>query len=555
METSRLRRISLAVVLVASAVLAAEPTLTHLYPVAGGQGATTTITATGKFDPWPPQVWVDSPGIVFKPGEKTGNFEVEIAKHAATGPHLVRFFNASGISAPRFFIVSAQPELRENEPNDSFKAPQNIGSLPATLSGRLDKAGDVDSFAVALKRGQTLVAWLEAYVLGSAFDGMLRIVDATGTRLAFNHDGHTLDPFLAFEAPHDDEFILQVMGFVHPASSNVQFTGGEGCVYRLHFDAGPFVRFTMPLAAQRGKKTPVELIGWNLVSSSAEVDCTQCVSEGMPLTQAISGFAAPHTTTVSDLPEIMEKEPNDSYQTAHGLEVPSGVTGRIQRPGDEDRFTFIAVKGRSYDIKVTAAAVGSPLDAWLRIEDKEGKELARNDDAGSSDPRLSWTTPSDGTFTLAVGDLTHRGGPDFVYRLAIFEPAPSVSATVSSHSAIVQPGKSTELKVLIKPENGFAKKLDIVAKNLPEGVSVSPPAEIPEKGGEITLKLVAETGAKAGGQPFQLVLREPGTAREFPVRFSLIGSSEDNGVPQGYTDLVINSTDQLWLTIPADAAK
>ncbi|MEO6785317.1 MAG: hypothetical protein ABI318_04210, partial [Chthoniobacteraceae bacterium] len=59
---------------------AAEPVLTHLNPVAGQQGTTVSVTAAGKFVPWPVQVWVDAPGITFKPGKTVGKFDVEIAK-------------------------------------------------------------------------------------------------------------------------------------------------------------------------------------------------------------------------------------------------------------------------------------------------------------------------------------------------------------------------------------------------------------------------------------------------------------------------------------------
>src|SRR5437773_261277 len=40
------------------AASAAAPTLEHLYPVAVQLGSTNIITAIGKFDPWPPKVWV-----------------------------------------------------------------------------------------------------------------------------------------------------------------------------------------------------------------------------------------------------------------------------------------------------------------------------------------------------------------------------------------------------------------------------------------------------------------------------------------------------------------
>ena len=299
---------------------------------------------TGTFDPWPSRVWVDAPGITFKPTAKKGKFDVEIAKDAAPGPHLVRLFNAQGASIPRFFIVSEEPELLEVEPNDDFKSPQKIASLPATINGRLDKVGDVDSFGVTLKRGQTLIAWVEAYVLASTFDGMLRIVDAEGNELAFNHDGRTLDPLLTWEAPSDGAFVVQLMGSAYPATASVEFTGGEGCVYRLHLSAGAPPR---PAAARRPQ----------------------------PRWTAMEGIPAPAS-------------PRDGGRTgaerlaladAQSVAIPCAMEGRIQKPGDEDRFAFTAVKQHYYQLAVTTARPVSPLETWLRIDNAAGKTLARGE--------------------------------------------------------------------------------------------------------------------------------------------------------------------------------
>lgn len=555
MPTIPLVRLVLATVLLANTITAAEPSLKHLYPAAGAQGSTASVTASGKFDPWPPRIWVDSQGITFKPAAKSGAFDVEISKDAPPGPHLVRFFNNEGVSEPRFFIVSQGPELLDAEPNDSFKTPQAIAALPATLSGRLDKSGDVDSFSVTLRKGQTLVASLEAYVLASTFDGMLRIVDTNGRQLAFNHDGTTMDPFLTWEAPQDGTYIVQVMGFVYPANSDVRFTGGEGCVYRLHLTAGPFVRHTLPLAVQRGRKSSLQLVGWNLGSQIAEFDASQITPEIANAALELPATISAQPLTISNGAEATEKEPNDSRDTAQAIELTGAVTGCIRNAGDEDRFTFTAIKQRTYDLKLSGSRIGSPLDAWMKIENSEGKELARNDDsAGSRDPQLTWTAPTDGVFTVAIGDLTHRGSDDFVYRLAITEAEPFVNATVPNHALAITPGKPAELKVTLKRTNGFKSKLKLAAKNLPEGVSALD-VEVPENAGDVTFKLNAEPGTMPLGQPFELTLRETDGGKEHPVRYMLVTTSENNGVPQGYADLVIDSTSQLWLTILPEAPK
>ena len=50
-----------------SPATATVPTLDQFFPIALQAGTATAVTAVGKFDPWPPKVWVDVPGIVFKP--------------------------------------------------------------------------------------------------------------------------------------------------------------------------------------------------------------------------------------------------------------------------------------------------------------------------------------------------------------------------------------------------------------------------------------------------------------------------------------------------------
>lgn len=489
------------------AASAAEPALTHLYPAAGQQGTTVTVAAIVKSEPWPPQVWVDAPGIDFKPSKTKGKFDVMIAQDATPGPHLVRLFNPDGASQPGFFIVSTEPELLEKEPNDDFQSPQKIETLPATISGRLDKPGDVESFAVTLQKGQTLRAWVEAYVLASTFDGLLRIVDEQGHELAFNHDGRTLDPDLRWAAPRDGTFIVQLMGFAYPATADVRLAGGDGCVYRLHLTTTPPPEVNFP----------------------------------------------PHAA--GDGTEITEQEPNDTIVQAQTIPLPCSIAGSIDKAGDEDRFTFTAEKGKIYGFRLVGARAGSPLDAWVKIENEDGRQLARADDTdGSRDPRLTWTAPGSGAFTVAIGDVTHHGGPGFRYQVHVAEAVPTVTGTVASHSFVVAAGKSSDVKATIKSSNGFKAQLKLAAKNLPAGVAAEE-INVPEKGGDVTLKLTAETSATAASRPIQLILREVESGAEHPVIFSMITTGENNGVPQGYTELVINSTDQLWLTVTAPTQK
>ncbi len=538
---------------------AATPTLDHLYPVAVQVGSTNSVAAIGKFDPWPPKVWVDANGIVFTAETNSGKFSVEIATNAPVGPHLIRVFNEQGASGPRFLIVTREPQSSEQEPNDDFVKPQALDSLPVSLNGRLDKSGDVDSFAVTLEAGQTLIASLEAYTLASPMDSVLRLVDSRGVQVAFNDDdGRTLDPLLVWKAKLAGTYVLQVFGFAHPAVSDVKFTGGNACVYRLHVSQGPCLEYTLPLGVRRGAHTTLRLFGWNLGSSPGrefEFDGSGLGSGAKSATLEISDFENVLTVPVGDGPELMEKEPNNSTNDATRLEVPSAVTGSIEKPGDEDHFAFDSKQGEKLLLEIQSASLGFPLDARLKIEDVKGKELAKKDDSVNADLALEWITPEDGTFFAVVGNVLHRGGADDLYRLSISRAVPGEKAVLANNAFAIEPGKTNEVKVTVTRLHGFQSKLTISAKGLPEGVAAEP-VEVPEKGGDVTLKVVASADARPFGGVIQIVATETESGTEHRAIAELISSTTDNGVPQGFKKLVIESTDQLWFNVlPAPAKK
>ena len=233
---------------------AAVPTLDHLHPVAVAAGSTGIVTAIGKFDPWPPKAWVDDPRLTLTVQTNPGRLAVVVAADAPPGPHLVRLHNGQGSSVPRLLLVTREPVLAESEPNDEFARPQAVGECPVSVAGRLDKNNDVDSYAVTLAAGETLVASLQAFVLGSPVDAVLRVVDARGGTVAWNHDGATLDPLVAWTAEVAGTYVVQVFGFVYPAQSEIRFTGNDRCVYRLRLDRGRPVRHLLPLGLARGTR-------------------------------------------------------------------------------------------------------------------------------------------------------------------------------------------------------------------------------------------------------------------------------------------------------------
>lgn len=539
--------------------LAAPPTLDHLYPVAIQAGTTQQVSVIGKVEPWPPQVWVDSPGIHIQPQTNSGLLTIRVDANVPPAAHALRLFNAEGASPVRVLVTTGEPQTAEVEPNDHFRKPQAIPVLPAAVNGRLDKNGDVDSYSIQLKENQTVIAWIEAFVLASPIDAVLRLTDANGVQVALNHDdGKTFDPFLAWTAKTAGTYILQIFGFAYPAGSEVRFAGSSASVYRLLISAGPFVHHTLPLGLSCGKTNTLRGVGWNLPGGqelSTEAAAIACgTGSGMQMIQ-FPGVANPVSVLLGNGPETLESEPNDQLAQAAAIAIPGAATGTISTPGDIDRYRFEASKGDALAFQVNSASLGFPMDAWLRLEDKSGKELARTDDGANADPAIEWTAPETGSYQVVVGNLLHRGNSDCLYRLSLDRRVPRIEVSVAASAFTLKSAETNEVPVTVKRLHGDKRPLRLSARGLPAGVSCESIA-VPEAGGEIKLKLITIQAAKAWSGEIQFVAVEDQGGAEHSARFSIVATGTDNGVPNGFHKLLVDRVDRLWLTVlPPPPAK
>jgi len=535
---------------------AAVPVLDHVFPAALQIGSTQSVTLVGKFDPWPTRLDLDIPGVTWEATTNTGVITVWVSPKAPVGTQLIRAFSPEGVSAPRFLILSSHPQRAEVEPNDETRTAQVLSDLPAEVNGRLEKNGDVDSYSVELQAGQNLVARLEAYTLQSPLDPVLRLLDAQGVQVAWNHDEvRSLDPLLAWRAPKAGTYVLQVFGFAYPADSDLRFSGSAKSVYRLHVSTDPVARHGWPLGVSRSVETRVRWGDWGVPEMSSEstlVPSSAIASETVGHSLQIPGHRLPLEMPVGDGKEWVEVEPNDTAATAQTLEIPSAVSGDLDRAGDEDRYRVSAKKGEALRLEVQAAGLGFPLDAWLKIEDSTGKELVRNDDSGGADPVLDWTPPESAEYRVVVGNLLQRGGRDQRYRLSVQRPQPVWSASVPEAFLSLEPGKTNEWKVAISRRFGAETRLTVSVRGLPPGVRVDP-VEVPEKALEATLRWITATNAASFSGPFQVEVMAPksvqGLAGVQQAQFSLVSAGENNGVPQGFRRLVVESVSRLWMTV------
>ena len=535
---------------------AAVPAPEFVFPAGGKLGTTLTATVGGKLDGWPVGVWTDHAGLVFKPTTNSGTYSVTIGADVPPGPHLVRFFNGDGAAEPRTFVVGLRDEVLEVEPNDDFRRAQQLDKTSVVINGKLEKAGDVDSFSLTVEKGKWLVAAVDAYALGSSVDPVVQILDERGVRVAFNHDTHNLDALTAWQAERTGTYIVQVLGFAHPPAADVAAKGSAAYVYRLTVTTGPFARFTFPAGVKRGTKSSVSLLGWNLDKASATqtVDAThaQAAEQLIFLPAALTGD--PLWLDLGDANELTEVEPNDTPATAQQVTLPATLNGRIGKPGDVDRFAFTAKKNERFNFQVRAAAVHSPLAARLRVEDTNGVSLSQQDGSDNVDPKLGWNAPADGTFVVAISDMYGNGGWDHVYRIEHVAPPPHFTATIPTHAFFVENGKTNEIKVTVTRNEGFKEKLVLSVKGLPDGVTARP-AAVSDKSGEVKLELLASEDAKAASVPIEILLSAPEVRPPMSgaATFSLRG-----GETRG--DKLINDGHVAWLTVankpaPPAAAK
>ncbi len=537
-----------AIVLFAALSQAEVPTLDYLFPAGGQRGTNVTVTVGGKLEPWPAKMWADSPGLEFKAETNKNTFTVQIAKDVPLGVHLVRAYTADGASAPRWFVVGEQRELLEQEPNDNARQAQFIESLPVTINGQLEKGGDVDSFAVKLTAGQWLVAGVEAYGIGSPMDPTLHLLDEHGVRVAYASDTQNADPLLAYRVERSGIYIVQLVAFAHPPQAAVVFTGGKAAVYRLAINAGPLVRFALPGGVQRGRKTELRLYGWNLGKEflTHSIDLTGVDAPMKQIEIAATSVENRFFIPVGDASELLEVEPNNTPEKAQAVTLPVVVNGRIDPAGDEDRFGFMAKQGEQFDFQLYSARLGFPLDAVLRVEDKAGKQLARDDDSGGAqDPQLSWTAPANGSYVVAVSDLTQKGGSDFVYRLEMKPLVPDFKVALDNHAYRLEAGKTNEIKLTVTRLHGHKAKLEVTLTGLPEGVTAKV-AEVPAAGGDVKVTLTATAEAKPASQPFRVLVNsaDASAPASHAAAFELRPKDAAG-------DVLITHTESIWLTVNA----
>ncbi len=531
-------RVLIAGVLACSLGVAAEPPkIERLFPPGGQRGTVVESKVIGKPGDGPVQVWSDQAQISFAFSEKQDTVTVTVPDDATAGLHWLRFHNEHGATDLTPFIVGLISEVAETEPNNNPGEAQVIELPHVTVNGVLEKTGEVDTFAVSLTAGQTLVvSMLANRDLGSPMDGVLQLLNSAGTVVSQNDDDHGFDPQLVFNVPTDGTYYVRTFAFPATPNSTIKLAGAATYVYRLTMTTGPVIDHTVPAVVNPGNGAEVAAHGWNLAEGQQTFQLPAfqrtsfVLSDGLTLPASV--FAVDHLSTA---------ETSDPQQ----LQIPSSVTGIIGTAAETDTHQFAAKKGQKLTFQVHARSMYSPLDPVLKVTAEDGKVLKEADDVSRADldSEAQVTIPADGVYTVTVTDRFDAGGARFFYVLTCTETKLIFKPTLKSNAFVLTVDKPLEVPVVIARDKGFAERIAVRIEGLPEGVACEPMHS--EKDGnsakEVTLKITRGEAAQAFSGPITIVCNPEESEQTLTAASPIQNSTA--------------TTSSIWLTVIASPPK
>ena len=225
-----------------------------------------------------------------------------------------------------------------------------------------------------------------------------------GTTTAVQLGGYDLTPDMQF--------------FVYATGLNLQVTGPPGpfLVTPRPYWAGPRVFTTaLPIAREIPAKLPVPasqpagLVHWQAANAN--------------------GTTAMATFYVSDHREMVEQRFRDEAIDVGSL--PVGVSGRLSRLTETDRYLLTPSKTGPLYLDVWARRLGSNINIALQVVAPGGEKLVDRVDTLGKDLQVSFPARQGETYTITLHEADFRGAAQFVYRLACSQQPPQIKVDSS----------------------------------------------------------------------------------------------------------------------------
>ena len=482
----------------------------------GGKAGTTVDVVIGGYD-WTPdmQILVHDPRIKLEiVGKSTGVLITEppywfgykargyawplprefpakltIPADVPSGPIRWQVANANGASPVAQFYVGSLPEIAEDPKS---KGPQQLPTLPVTVSGQIRRIEEIDRYQFSVSKTGPVTIEIFARRLNSPLHGMLKVRDPSGRVVLDIADTEGRDFATTMLATAGINYEISL--------HDLDFAGDRSYVYRLTVAAAPRVLAAYPAAGQRGQTRPVEFVGIGLATGSDKLESvTRDVAfpanaDATTFDYSVQtewGIAAPVRLLVSDVAESVKPPTGDSVLTA-----PGAVTGAIGQRFGSEQHSVTLTKGQVWDVAAQAKRLNSPLDLELTVFGPDGKQVATNDDAaGSTDSEISLTVPADGLYRIVVSDRSGKSGSrEANYRLAISAPREDLELSLPPLLNVVS-GSQGKLALKATRKGGFKGPIPVTISGLPAGVTAPENLVIPEGKNDLTIDLTCAADA------------------------------------------------------------
>lgn len=475
-----------------------EITALSLHGLTRGQ---TTIVAVAGANLLPDPVLVSSVAIekqVLRPGAtaERAEFEVTIPASALAGHYPLRVQTPRGISGALAIAVDSLPQTPFAEPS-----PDKPILLPVAISGNLTGQQQAKVY-FAGKAGQRLIVDLECKRLGSAMDPVLELRNPRGAPLniAWGRPQYRGDTRIEANLFADGIYSIELHDLAFKAPGQNRF--------RLKIGDLKLIDTTFPSAVNAGTQRAVIAIGPGMDPTAMLAVDMQHQFPGTVQSVGIppeTGAVGPAPSVVSSgSVELLEEPQTDgklqtiAAQFAEKPHVPIVIDGRISRHGETDKYVLQVTPGLTMNFAADSYSLHSPLEAHFEVRSyPEGSLLAVSEEKSA----LDFAVPAGVTAVqLAISDLNHRGGADYVYRLRLTRAGhPDFSLAVGAERVSL-PRDGTAIVRIDVTRAGYDGPIALALPGTPD-VSVSP-AEIPAG---ISKAIVVLTAKAAEASPGVLV--------------------------------------------------
>ncbi|HEV8002144.1 MAG TPA: hypothetical protein VGP63_19805 [Planctomycetaceae bacterium] len=511
--TRRAREVILALLALALVAIGAEAraqVISSVTPLALRPGQTQDLALQGNGLGDARQLWTGFPQkSVVSPAESKGQknpaavaFKVTVPPQAPLGIYGIRVASSTGVSPLRLMLLDDLPTVRATAANVTRAAAQPL-SLPTAVEGTLAPQ-QLHYFKFHAEAGQRVSFEVYARRIGSLLDPTLRLFDTAGREVTYSDDVPGLSEDAAIQRTFRTagEYVLEL-------GDNVYQGGGE-YFYRLRIGDFPAAALPYPMAATRGGEFTCEF-GDSSKSLIAPVHGKAPSDPGqatlfVPARQSNGNAQSFAPILLSDHKQSSEAEPNNSPKTATRVDLGADLNGRLDVSDDVDHFVFHAPAEEVVEFTSFSRRLGSPADVVLRLLKSDGSQLGFAESQGAQEATLTATLPGTGDYVLEIRDLSHRGGPRFVYRVETVTQPAKPSKDQKKHSrrlrgfalsaaadSVVIPAGGTAAIPVTATRSNYGGPIAVRAVGLPAGVK-SLPTWI--GGGEDTVELTLQSTAE-----------------------------------------------------------